>query len=333
MGVSILLYRASIGSFNNCIKKCVKLTYPRHLFDERENHCFSYKLHEWSQLLFKYHCKKPLLNAKNLLRSYVAASIIIQLLLALCMDIHPNPGPNTDHRNITICHINIRSIKGKDKLLHVKTDLAGRYDVIALSETWLSEYDRTDDFLLPGYQIPQRRDRTIGAVGYGGVMVWVSDKIACKRRQDLEIDDIEAMWLEIRSVNKKFFLCTVYRSDSNTDTSFWEKLQDNIDILQENLNPKIMICGDLNADFNTRHGKLLKEFVETNNYTFHINEPTRITANSSTILDQFITNFPTFVQNVQVLPPLSNSDHCLITIDCLFKIKKIKIIYTTDVEL
>jgi hypothetical protein len=68
----------------------------------------------------------------------------------------------------------------------------------------------------------------------------------------------------------------------------------------------------------------LSEFAETNDFTVHINEPTRITATTSTVLDQFITNFPTLMKNVQILPPLSNCDHCLIAAECTFKIKKPK---------
>ena len=119
-------------------------------------------------------------------------------------------GPSIDYSNVTLCHQNIRSIKGKEKLLHIKTELANNYDIIALSETWLSDGDKTEDYLLKGYQVPHRRDRSFGVEGYGGVMVWVSDKIACKRRKDLEIADIEAMWLEVRTANKKnFSMCHI----------------------------------------------------------------------------------------------------------------------------
>ena len=248
----------------------------------------------------------------------------MHILIALCNDVHPNPGPRVDFNNVSLCHVNIRSIKAKDKFLHIQTDLAGKYDILALSETWLSDVDKTDNFLLQGYQQPHRRDRSFGAEGYGGVMVWVTDKIACKRRKDLEIPDIEAMWLEIHCANKKFYLCVTYRSDSNTNHTFWEKLQENIDIVRANHNPKILICGDLNADFQTRHGKLLTEFTEANGFTIHVTEPTRITNTSSTVLDQFISNFPVFLKNVQILPPISNCDHCVITAECLFRVKKPK---------
>ena len=52
----------------------------------------------------------------------------------------------------------------------------------------------------------------LGTEGYGGVLAWVSDSIACKRRIDLEAAEIEAMWLEIRSKNNKFYLCVTYRA-------------------------------------------------------------------------------------------------------------------------
>jgi len=76
----------------------------------------------------------------------------------------------------------------------------------------------------------------------------------------------------------------------------------------------------LNADFATRHGSLLKDFTLANDFTIHINEPTRITDTTATVLDQFLTNFPSFVKQVEVLPPIANCDHSLITMHCSFKV-------------
>ena len=44
------------------------------------------------------------------------------------------------------------------------------------------------------------------------------------------------------------------------------------------------MCGDFNADFKTPHGKLFLDFVESNNFTYHIDEPTRITEKTATVL-------------------------------------------------
>ena len=148
----------------------------------------------------------------------------------------PEPRP-TDEQGILlyiyICHSNIRSLKqtcstsgNNFKFNDVKFHL-DNFDIITLSETWLTSGNSSDDYLIPGYQRPFRRDRgpDNGPPGYGGVIAWVSDKLACKRRNDLESNDLEALWLEVRSLNFKFFVCTLYRTSSNSDRSFWDKLQ------------------------------------------------------------------------------------------------------------
>lgn len=203
---------------------------------------------------------------------------------------HKNPGP--DYYDISVCHANIRSLKGKDILLNIQCDFAGKYDIITLSETWLSGDDSSGDFQLTGYQSVYQRDRSQGLGGYGGVLAWVANNISCKRRGDLEIADIESMWFDIRTNNNKFLLCVLYKAP-NSDDTFWELLQDNLDHVKQTHNIKTMLLGDFNADPTSRQGTLLADLVQVNNLTFHIDKPTRITSHSSTILDQCITNFPT----------------------------------------
>ena len=128
------------------------------------------------------------------------------------------------------------------------------------------------------------------------------------------------MWLEIRSHNNKFFLCVVYRAESNTDNSFWDLLQEQINLVKQEHKPKIIITGDLNADPATRQGILLKQFTFVNDFSLLVDEPTRVTQDSSTILDQFITNIPLCVTDVSVLPPVSKNDHCTITMKCMFRV-------------
>ena len=139
--------------------------------------------------------------------------------------------------------------------------------------------------------------------------------------KDLQIADIEAMWLEIRTKNHKFLLCVIYRPP-NFDDSFWDLLQDNIDIVKQTQNCKVMIVGDLNADPPSRQGGLLMDFATVNNFTLHIDQPTRITSNSSTIVDQCMTNFSTYIKQTKVIPPLCTNDHCTIVIHCLFRARK-----------
>jgi hypothetical protein len=156
--------------------------------------------------------------------------------------------------------------------------------------------------------------------GHGGVLAWVSNNIACKRRLDLEADDIEVMWLEIRSGNNKFLLCVCYRPP-NSDDVFWDTLQENIDTVKQTHSGKLMLIGDFNADPKTKSGKSLLEFAEVNNLSMHISQPTRITDRSSTLLDQCISNFPRYIKSSFVQAPVSGNDHCTVCIQCKFNMK------------
>ena len=228
MGISVEAYRASIGTFVlNCIKRDKFILLPSNIFYNDGNHNFSYFLHEWSYILHTRN-KYVQIKAKFLICKYIGVSLFIHMLMALCNDVHPNPGPTPNLSDLNICHCNIRSIKAENKLFFVKNELGGKFDIITCSETWLSDQDNSEKFQIENYQLPFRKDRTIGRQSYGGVLAWVSSRIGCKRRKDLENDELEAMWLEICTVNRKLFLCVVYRAESNTDNTFWDSLQENI---------------------------------------------------------------------------------------------------------
>ena len=235
--------------------------------------------------------------------------------LGICMTIEDS------YKDISVCHVNIRSIKSDaDKFRSIKTDLANKFDIITLSETWLDPVDGNDKYKLMGYHPVIRRDR-VGQMG-GGVLAWVSLNLIAHRRADLESQDIEALWLDIRSKNNKFLLCVTYRTDAQV--AYWENLQDGVDRAKASNIGNIVITGDLNADPRTNHGQKLNAFIEYNFFTSHINEPTRITETSSTLLDQFITNIPFYVKNSGVKPPVSKNDNCTIFLTLLFRCKKKK---------
>jgi hypothetical protein len=238
------------------------------------------------------------------------------------MDVHSNPGPST-WSDISLCHANIRSIRRcEEKLDHIKCQLSDNYDIITLSETWLNNEIDNASLNLIGFQVPLRKDRFTNE-GYGGVLAWVSIRLAVKRRLDFELNDLEAMWLEIRSHNNKFLLCIIYRPPNST-TLFWDRLQESFDLAMDSNIPYIMIIGDLNADPTTLEGRKLALFAESNFLTQHITEPTRITQTSKTIVDQCLSNFPHIVNNPRVQQPVSTNDHSTIGLDLLFRHKKSK---------
>ena len=82
----------------------------------------------------------------------------------------------------------------------------------------------------------------------------------------------------------------------------------------------MIITGDMNSDFNTRDVHNLLNFVNSNNMSALINEPTRITPSSATVLDQFLLSVHLSITDISVGAPLETSDYCEIT--CQLKFSK-----------
>ena len=254
MPISVEAYRASIGLFNCCFFDSMKLRCPAHFFDRYCKLIWGHGVGSWSQYVHGCKMNKGRINSNANLKYIIAYSLVLQVLLLLANDVESNPGPFS---NLKICHCNIRSLRVKDRLVHIKCELHNAFDIISISETWLSSADKSESFSLPGYQPAFRRDRPAVKGQGGGVLAWVSSSIACKHRRDLERYDIEAMWLEVRLCNQRFLLCVVYRPP-NSGQEFWELLTEKIEYIKEVSNMKIMIIGDLNAHFTTSQGDILR---------------------------------------------------------------------------
>ncbi len=92
--------------------------------------------------------------------------LTIILLLMLCGDVPPNPGP------MKFCHLNARSLlSGVDLDTHMDDQYSllddiyeclvyiNDFDLIAISETWLKDNVREDALDLAGYQLPICKNR------------------------------------------------------------------------------------------------------------------------------------------------------------------------------
>ena len=180
MGISIQAYRIAIGNFNCTSKHMNILMFPSKRFFKDGNHYFSYHLHEWSLHINKMTINQSSIKSKLLVQNIIGIAVIIHMILVLANDVHPNPGPGNDAFDLTVCHANVRSIKAENKFLFLKSELANNFDIITLSETWLSNLDKTANFTIPGYQLPFRKDRNLGTECYGGVMAYIADHIGCK---------------------------------------------------------------------------------------------------------------------------------------------------------
>ena len=251
---------------------------------------------------------------RNVNMSYL--TVVVPMLIILSNNVHTNPGPSMvkKSRQLNICHSNIRSLS-RAKLLAVKTSLSNAFDIITLSETHLTANVTSDVFDIKGFHRIIRKDRNGPG---GGVAMFIKENLCYKRLIQYEHNDIEALWIQINSSQGKFIICCAYRPPH--DTQFWDRISAVIDDIKLNHTSNLLILGDLNADFQTPNGKKLKNFCTSQNFHILIDKPTRITANSSTILDQILTNCPAFIEQTSVDPPIGTSDHCTITAKLKFNI-------------
>jgi len=155
--------------------------------------------------------------------------LIILLLLFISGTVELNPGPPVTRKlkNLTACHINIRSLT-LSKLRAIKTDISTQHDIITISETFLNE-NSTTDLSLPGFHKIIRKDRQRFG---GGVAVYVKENITFKRKCQYENDNLEAIWIELNTIEGKILICTIYRPPNAVD--FWDSFERNIELVKSN---------------------------------------------------------------------------------------------------
>ena len=258
--------------------------------------------------------------------------VLILLILLLSGDVHPNPGPDNQKKLVDICHINARSLMSldKDTQSHLKFDEIVskvvhqlKSDIICVSESWLDNTISNKDIEIIGYS-PFRKDRNRHG---GGVLIYVSDCFIVKRRSDLEHDDIESVWVELNITGKKILLASYYRAPlsraqrPSVIDNFVNKFQSSVvDAIMENPDC-LVVVGDFNdrcKQWDDSHpdseiGTKLLDVTNTLNLFQIICEPTRYTATSANILDLIITDSPGQINKVEVIPPIHNLDHCIIS--------------------
>ena len=201
-------------------------------------------------------------------------------------------------------------------MLAIKHQIQSTFDIITLSETFLSATS-SQDLSLQGYHQIIRKDRnTFG----GGVAAFISNDLAYKHISDLEIVDNETLWLQVNAKNNKFLLAVTYRPP-NSGINYLEEMQTMYDGASQG-NIPIIIIGDMNSHPQTRNGELLNDFAISNFLTLHVDQPTRITETTSSILDQLVSNIPHLIKDVTVHPPLCTNDHCTISANINFKLCK-----------
>ena len=125
--------------------------------------------------------------------------------------------------SIKLAHTNINSIR--NKLDDIAAELSD-YDIIGISETKLNNSIQSSMLMLDSYNMPIRKEREIN--NGGGLIIYIKNNIFFKRRDDLENNSIENIWIEVQSLRNKFLLGLFYRPP-NASTEYWDAFEDIIE--------------------------------------------------------------------------------------------------------
>ena len=228
-----------------------------------------------------------------------------------CQDFTASFG-NYMKNGLTFIHFNARSLNSNFKYIsNFLTELNITFDLITISETW-SNTRTVDDYDLKGYDVCHNvRNNKKG----GGVAYYVNKELASKyiHHKSIVVDNLlECITIEIMiSGHKNVIVSCLYRTPSSNTNNFSEILYDLYSELS--VSKTIFICGDFNLDIlkhNFDHAA--KHFLDTM-YSLGlyplIDRPSRITDQSSTLIDNIFTNAKEY-NNVSGLLVNDITDHC-----------------------
>ncbi len=196
---------------------------------------------------------------------------------------------------------------------------------MTLSETHIVDrhYDDVEGlFIIDGYKFI-KQNRKQGRAG--SVAVYIKDNILWKRRYDLETDNIESIWLEIFiAKSKSILIATFYRPPESSvylPNDFNKTFNDML-LNGTKENKEIIILRDFNADYlKPNDNKEIKGIFQLFGFKQLIKTATRITKESSTLIDLIATNNPQSISKSNVFAT-SISDHDMV--GCIRKINHFK---------
>lgn len=259
--------------------------------------------------------------------------VILSLLLIRSGDVELNPGPDPDlslsttglscsqnlteiSNNFSVVHYNIQSLINKVDILESELN---DFNVICLTETWLDARTQTEDIEFNGFKT-FRRDRI--ADSHGGLCVYVKDNLHSKRRNDLELQNIECIWVEVLVQQHKILIGTFYRPPNSTNEVL-STIENSIGLAVDTNIQNILITGDFNFDMAKPNKKILDLFQYFGLENL-ITEPTHYSENTSSIIDLFLTSNKSSILLSGVGEPILEQNiryHC--PIYCIFKFCKI----------
>lgn len=204
-------------------------------------------------------------------------------------------------------HINARSLIGH--IVELKDYLyQTNFDLFAISETWLTPAVSDNDVAIDGFTII-RADRCQTKRG-GGVCLYIKNTLKYNKLNYNHTATFEQLWINVIIKNKTIIFGVVYKPPISNCNQFIDNFEDVVSEINE-LSYPIICVGDFNINMlqNDNHCILLKHSLEAFGLRQLIDEPTRVTATSSSLIDLVLVSDDVDVKTSGTSCDLTFSDH------------------------
>ena len=194
-------------------------------------------------------------------------------------------------KGLKMIHLNICGLKDKIDELRISLEDTP-LDILTMSETHLDDTVTDEKISIPGYSKPYRKDRSSGN-SWGGVITYVSASLNSHRREDLELSEVECVWTQVMlPKTRPILIASAYCTPPVRDEHL-QGLEDTLALAHETT-CEMLILGDMNLDLlpTKKKGLVKKLLVLHKVLQLHqlVEEPTRVTQHSQTLIDHIATN-------------------------------------------
>lgn len=207
-------------------------------------------------------------------------------------DIYKSIKDSLGNKDLKVGHINVNGIINKLNEVHVLLNEV-KWHILGITETHLTASAPDNLLRLPGFDFV-RKDRS--SCKGGGVLIYYQESSTVHQDLKWDIKDLEAVWINVTMRSQSALIGCLYRPPK--DMAFFSSLQgllNKIWVKRKN----VVLIGDVNSNLlpapnqdqdlslcGTKPQRILNIF----GYLNVIKSPTRITKNSTTLLDLVITS-------------------------------------------
>ena len=179
--------------------------------------------------------------------------------------------------------------------------------MFGICESFLGTHHPDSLISINGYALIRKdRSETQDKCG-GGLVLFARQSLNVKRRQDLEISNIETIWAEVSLPSSKpFLVCTVYRPPSAS--AEWTDLFEKELSIAKTTGLEFRLIGDFNIDMLSCSNSKWLNLIQHFDLSQLVKYSTRVTETSSVITDHAYT---TDLGNITecFVPSYAISDH------------------------